>query len=270
MINEGDKVRIIRVTEGCEEWGYKVGDIYTVERVTETPWQEEPIIDVVEGDFDLYLSEVELVEPPKDYEDDASIFEELSGHGESEARGILQKGITEEQALEARNRAIAKVRKDELDAAVHALEKAKKRYEEVSKEPAEPPAFFVDGTLVGETVAAHPGARVMAIAPSPNPLGDIMERLVPGYGNTEGHPHGINSHDPVGQPEHYVNSRIEPIDYMADKLPAYTDGHTAFCVGNVIKYVSRAPHKGTFLQDLRKARQYLDFAIEHEEKKEQE
>lgn len=75
------------------------------------------------------------------------------------------------------------------------------------------------------------------------------------------------NNDVVQAPSHYVNSKIEPIAYMADKLPAYDDGHTAFCVGNVIKYVSRAPHKGTLIQDLEKAAKYLEFAIEHEKGK---
>lgn len=76
------------------------------------------------------------------------------------------------------------------------------------------------------------------------------------------------ANDNVHQPAHYANHGIEPIHYMADKLPAYDDGFTAFCAGNVLKYVSRAPHKhDNPIEDLRKAMKYLEFAIEHEEKK---
>jgi chorismate mutase len=32
--------------------------------------------------------------------------------------------------------------------------------------------------------------------------------------------------------------------------------------GNIVKYVARAPHKGNELQDLKKARWYLDRLIE--------
>lgn len=39
-----------------------------------------------------------------------------------------------------------------------------------------------------------------------------------------------------------------------------------FNLGNVVKYVSRAGRKGDALEDLRKARQYLDFEIEAMEK----
>ena len=34
-----------------------------------------------------------------------------------------------------------------------------------------------------------------------------------------------------------------------------------FCLGNAIKYICRAPHKGSELEDLRKARWYLDREI---------
>lgn len=35
-----------------------------------------------------------------------------------------------------------------------------------------------------------------------------------------------------------------------------------FCLGNTVKYISRADHKGKRLEDLKKARWYLDHAIE--------
>ena len=34
-----------------------------------------------------------------------------------------------------------------------------------------------------------------------------------------------------------------------------------FCTGNVVKYVVRAPYKGRQLEDLMKARTYLDWLI---------
>ena len=35
-----------------------------------------------------------------------------------------------------------------------------------------------------------------------------------------------------------------------------------FCLGNVVKYVLRAGKKGDRIEDLRKARRYIDFEIE--------
>jgi hypothetical protein len=58
---------------------------------------------------------------------------------------------------------------------------------------------------------------------------------------------------------HYKNRAIQPILYIvANKLD--------FCEGNVIKYVTRWKDKGG-VEDLKKARQYLDVLIEEEEKK---
>lgn len=41
--------------------------------------------------------------------------------------------------------------------------------------------------------------------------------------------------------------------------------HLDFLTGNVVKYVSRAGRKGSRLEDLLKARKYLDWAVEKEE-----
>lgn len=59
------------------------------------------------------------------------------------------------------------------------------------------------------------------------------------------------------QPEHYQRGSIEPIQLIQAQ-------HLNFCLGNVIKYVCRAGKKPgeTSLDDLQKARQYLDFEIE--------
>lgn len=60
--------------------------------------------------------------------------------------------------------------------------------------------------------------------------------------------------DMVNHPPHYVGHGIEPIDFI--------ESHNLnFNLGNVIKYVSRSPHKGTELQDLEKAKFYLEREI---------
>lgn len=57
--------------------------------------------------------------------------------------------------------------------------------------------------------------------------------------------------------DHYRDVVIQPVEYiMANGIP--------YCEGNVIKYVTRWRRKGG-LDDLRKARHYLDLLIEHEE-----
>ena len=58
--------------------------------------------------------------------------------------------------------------------------------------------------------------------------------------------------------DHYAVMKIQPIEFiMANQL--------GFCEGNVIKYLCRYKRKNG-LEDLKKARQYLDFLIEKEGK----
>jgi len=60
--------------------------------------------------------------------------------------------------------------------------------------------------------------------------------------------------DNITHPSHYTYGKIECIDFIMDK-------RLDFCLGNVVKYIVRAGHKGNELEDLKKARQYLDFEI---------
>lgn len=61
-------------------------------------------------------------------------------------------------------------------------------------------------------------------------------------------------HDPVNRPAHYTHGSIEVID-------AIEDWKLGFHLGNVVKYVARSAHKGKQLEDLKKARWYLERAI---------
>lgn len=65
--------------------------------------------------------------------------------------------------------------------------------------------------------------------------------------------------DNVNQPNHYTHGDIEVIDYIKDKLTA--EQFEGYCIGNVLKYVSRYRLKGG-KEDLRKAQVYLGWAIE--------
>ena len=69
--------------------------------------------------------------------------------------------------------------------------------------------------------------------------------------------------DNVNHPNHYADKQIEVIDYIRDTLPK--DGFVDYCLGNVIKYVSRWRKKGG-VEDLKKADVYLNWAIETEGK----
>lgn len=57
--------------------------------------------------------------------------------------------------------------------------------------------------------------------------------------------------DPVNHPAHYKTGGIETIDFIEAKKLNYN-------LGNVVKYVTRADHKGNRKQDLEKALWYLN------------
>lgn len=63
----------------------------------------------------------------------------------------------------------------------------------------------------------------------------------------------------VSSPPHYTTGGIETIDYIRAKLGAA--GFRAYCLGNVLKYVSRWQHKGG-QKDLEKAGTYMQWALE--------
>lgn len=58
----------------------------------------------------------------------------------------------------------------------------------------------------------------------------------------------------IDHPSHYNKGKIEVIDFIEDQ-------GLSFHLGNVIKYVARAGSKGDKLEDLKKARWYLDRYI---------
>ena len=60
--------------------------------------------------------------------------------------------------------------------------------------------------------------------------------------------------DPVNNPAHYTTGGIETIDFIEAKKLNYN-------IGNVVKYITRADHKGNKLEDLRKAQWYLSREI---------
>lgn len=68
--------------------------------------------------------------------------------------------------------------------------------------------------------------------------------------------------DPVNSPAHYTSGPVEVIDIIEGF-------ELGFHLGNVIKYVLRSPHKGREIEDLKKARWYLDRMIEKREKERQ-
>ncbi len=65
----------------------------------------------------------------------------------------------------------------------------------------------------------------------------------------------------VKHPSHYNQSGVECIEAIKASLG---DEFPAYCKGNVMKYLWRYKYKNG-LEDLQKARQYLEWLIETEE-----
>ena len=60
--------------------------------------------------------------------------------------------------------------------------------------------------------------------------------------------------DPVNHPDHYTKG-IEVTDFIAS-------WQMDWFRGNIVKYVVRAPYKSNCIQDLQKAKWYIDELIE--------
>lgn len=65
----------------------------------------------------------------------------------------------------------------------------------------------------------------------------------------------------VNHPDHYKSGKMEVIDVIEEFTKDFK-GTLAFDLGNVIKYVCRCKKKNG-VEDLKKARWYLDHAINH-------
>ena len=61
----------------------------------------------------------------------------------------------------------------------------------------------------------------------------------------------------VNHPDHYNNGEYEVMDVIEDA--GFGEG---FCLGNALKYILRAKHKENYVEDLKKAKWYIDYIIE--------
>ena len=65
--------------------------------------------------------------------------------------------------------------------------------------------------------------------------------------------------DAVNKPKHYCYGKYEPKDVIRD-------WGLNFNLGSTVKYIARAGRKDDIIQDLKKAKQFLEFEIEALEK----
>lgn len=73
--------------------------------------------------------------------------------------------------------------------------------------------------------------------------------------------------DMVNHPEHYQGlDGLEVDEVMQNFIPKYENSYVGAMICNVLKYILRAPSKGKQLEDLKKAKVNLEFAINKLEK----
>ena len=79
---------------------------------------------------------------------------------------------------------------------------------------------------------------------------------------------GKADEDMVNHPSHYTSGGVECIDAITSALSSYVDSVDSWLVGQVIKYLWRAPLKGKYEEDIKKAQFYLNRLVEKIDEKE--
>ena len=69
-----------------------------------------------------------------------------------------------------------------------------------------------------------------------------------------------NNHDPVNHPSHYTDGVIECINAIQESMSF--EGFCGYLKGNIQKYLWRYEKKNNPLEDLKKARWYIDKLID--------
>ena len=100
----------------------------------------------------------------------------------------------------------------------------------------------------GKGLSAHYPKKPKAKKPAPN-ITPISTQEIPD--------------DPVNHPNHYTQGGIECIDALNAMVTGYEDPVQACLAWQSVKYVWRHPFKGNPVQDLKKARFYLDRLIKY-------
>lgn len=68
--------------------------------------------------------------------------------------------------------------------------------------------------------------------------------------------------DVINHPKHYNAGKYETIDIIEDIISNYEISQDAFLVGQIIRYLSRAPLKGDYAKNLQKAQWYMNRLID--------
>lgn len=106
-------------------------------------------------------------------------------------------------------------------------------------------------SLAGVYQAVHMHKKKAEVAPKHQKPSTLVPNAVMSM--------SLHAEDKVNHPSHYKVGGIETIDFIEAKSLGYN-------LGNVVKYITRADHKGNKLEDLKKAQWYLNRAVSNLEK----
>lgn len=67
--------------------------------------------------------------------------------------------------------------------------------------------------------------------------------------------------DHINHPKHYTAGKVEVIDIIEQIVATYPYPADGWCIGAALKYLARAPLKGHYADDLKKAKWYLDRVV---------
>lgn len=116
------------------------------------------------------------------------------------------------------------------------------------------------------------GGHYQNTEPSGNSEGKMEEMSMPEHSATEpsGNSEGKMKETPMPEhsttePSHYKELAIDPLEYMSVNFT--NEAYMGFLEGNILKYVTRYKMKNG-VEDLKKARYYLDLLIDRQEMRE--
>ena len=112
-------------------------------------------------------------------------------------------------------------------------------------------------SLVAHVACAHPDVR-MVTTPKRGKDEITWFATIDKTNGEENVPDSINF-DPVINPEHYTSGSLECIDWIEAEMT--NEEFAGYLKGNIFKYIWRHENKGHPVQDLSKARWYLDRLI---------
>jgi len=101
-------------------------------------------------------------------------------------------------------------------------------------------------------------SKVRRLKPKSKPLKltPLFEAVTLGRGIVNDISLGRGTVDNINHPPHYTTGGMETIDFIEAKKLDYH-------LGNVVKYITRADHKGSKLENLKKAQWYLNRAVDN-------